>query len=784
MHKNLFSSPKIGSLLASAFLMLAIGTLPAHGFCPSNGVRCAGGIFGITHEDITRQAVKTIDAEFFGKSDLTMGMKHALDVIVEADAKVDKDQKTASKHFDGESFLTGKGRILNLSDAIVRGLQNDQAEASRQVLGSLLHTLQDFYSHSNWIESGGVGAYSALWQPSIPISPLAGKLTDTCQACDSTGCSSNLITQLLTSGYFAGFLSSEDEKPQTPRKCRHGGLADFSSGPDGGINKDTLLPGFSPHFEFHSLAASSAVAATEDYLRYLRTRLTERQLEQLLGVGPTLAMAIDTTGSMGEEIDGVRDQAIQIVDARLGTDEEPSLYVLSPFNDPGIGPLTVTSDPEVFKAAINALSAAGGGDCPELAMSGMLAALNASDEGELFLWTDADAKDSSLLGNVLGLAGSKNIQIYPLLFGTCGSAATRKDKALTVDPAYTRLANETGGQLFLLSPGEAGQITRLADAVVRANAVDLLAVTDTLASASKTYMVPIDSTLTRVTFVLTGTTDLRLVRPGGTSVQPTDPDVQVTTVSSGTVITILHPVSGAWQVTAAGTASTSYSLAVKGEGTLSLDRFDFVEVGGGGHQGYFVIEGLPVVGDTITAAAALSGPFASVQLELHDRAGNLLSLLNLTPEAGGDPTQLFGPVSLPSQPFVVYARGTDTTGKTFQRVLVKSIAPQTLRVLAPIPADLPAGGVMTYTFEVKNSGPSGTFRVIASDDRGFVTSALPAQLDLAKNRKAKVSVQLTIPPGTLPGTSDTLTVSVESLTAPGVRNFAVVDSLVASPPAP
>jgi von Willebrand factor A domain-containing protein 7 len=125
MRKKLFFSPKIGGLFTSALLMLAIGTLPAHGFCPSNGWRCAGEISGITHEDITRQAVRTIDAEFFGKPDLTMGMKHALDVIVEADAKVDKDQKTASKHFDGESFLTGKGRILNLSDAIVRGLQND-----------------------------------------------------------------------------------------------------------------------------------------------------------------------------------------------------------------------------------------------------------------------------------------------------------------------------------------------------------------------------------------------------------------------------------------------------------------------------------------------------------------------------------------------------------------------------------------------------------------------------------------------------------------------------------
>ena len=51
---------------------------------------------------------------------------------------------------------------------------------ARQLLGQLLHTLQDFYSHSNWIELGKkdinerIGIYEDL-------GPVAGKDEATCK---------------------------------------------------------------------------------------------------------------------------------------------------------------------------------------------------------------------------------------------------------------------------------------------------------------------------------------------------------------------------------------------------------------------------------------------------------------------------------------------------------------------------------------------------------------------------------------------------------------------------
>src|SRR5262245_44951467 len=137
-------------------------------------------------------------------------------------------------------------------------------------------------------------------------------------------------------------------------------------------------------------------------------------------------------------------------------------------------------------------------------MGGMLQGLSASDDGGvMFMFTDASAKDSALAGNVASLAVSKDVKVFPVLFGSCSP----------IDPGFVRVANESGGQLFFLSRAEAGTITQLEDFVVRSNAVDILSVADTLVGAPKTYVVPVDSTLARVTFTLSSSVAMTINRP-------------------------------------------------------------------------------------------------------------------------------------------------------------------------------------------------------------------------------------------------------------------------------
>jgi len=54
-------------------------------------------------------------------------MRAAIKEIVDANTEVDEDQKTAAKHFDGESFPEGQARIIRLRNDIITSLQKDDA---------------------------------------------------------------------------------------------------------------------------------------------------------------------------------------------------------------------------------------------------------------------------------------------------------------------------------------------------------------------------------------------------------------------------------------------------------------------------------------------------------------------------------------------------------------------------------------------------------------------------------------------------------------------------------
>jgi hypothetical protein len=674
------------------------------------------------------------------------------------------------KHFDGESFVAGKERLITLTADIKSRLAAGDGEGARRSLGHALHSIQDFYSHSTFIESGRSGALTSLWNPSQALPEVAGPDAPTCKDCQflllSDGnfffdCSSNVITPALSSGYYGG----EKETPAVTTKCRHGGPFDTGPGPRGGINKDTRFQALSEHAHLHGAAAESAREATRQFIRDLRGQITQRQLELLLGVGPTLVMVIDTSSGMGSLLEPIRSQVLKRVDSRLSTDQEPLRYVLVPFNDPSVGPPTVTDNPDTFKAALSGLSASGGGDCADLSMSGALLALSLADEAtDLFVFTDSEAKDASLAGSVSSLAQSKDARIHTFLFGTCPG----------VSSPYRRVAADTGGQVFQLWASEAEHITHFVDAALRANPVHLLTVTDTSAG-SRSFSVPVDSTVSRVTFSLSGSPLMSLMRPDGSVVGAADPGTELLQLSSAVLVTVLDPPAGTWTITLPPGGESS--LNVLGESPVDLDGFHFVETRGRpGHQGLFGIEGLPVLLLPTTARAELSGSIRSARVELWSKAGSLLRTLPLTPEEQGHPLELFGTIELPTSPFNVYVTGTLANGERYQRALSKQLQPQPVRVFAPPSQQLLPGKQTTYRFTIKNFGVLDTFRVTASDARGFVSSVSPTTLVLGPGETGAVLVTLNVPPGTAMGMTHTLTVTVESTALAGARNFAVMES--------
>lgn len=793
------------TLAASTALLvtLALSVGSADAFAPTK-LKSLGSN---NHESVTEVSFKALSNEFFSITKLTKPMEKAMKQMTDANAAVDKDQDHTALHFDGENFPGGQSRIVGLFGSVVTDLKAVNAEQARRDLGGALHTIQDFYSHSNWVELGNTGPSPDLGRPGHTLSPVAGLREPTCAQ-------STLITDKLTSGYYSG----EDRVPVIPNKCRHGGPFDKGAGRDNGINKDLDNQVISPHYTFHAVAAAAATEATQQFIRDIKAQVTQRQLKLLFGVGPTLGMSIDTTGGMGDIIEGVKGQAIQIVKARAGTEEEPSKFVLAPFNDPSTVPVTTTDDPDVFKSAISGLGADGGDDCPEPSMTGMLETVSAMDEGsDLFTFTDAGAKDGGLADSVASLAGSKDIRIYPMLFGACSSgalaapgapaaagtspngpqataAAPPVAAAFTVDPAYTRVARGTGGQVFSLARADAGTITQLADALVRSNAVNLLNVTTPLTGTAHTERVPVDSTLTSVTFSASGADALSqtvvVKRPDGTIVAPGDPGVRFITPSADsapvTIVTVTGPAAGEWTVSLSGFGSTS--LRVTGESTLDLTTFRFLADDGVSTDptrfGVEPIDGFPVAGAPAGADAVLTDGFASARFDLRKPDGTLVQTLSLPRVVDNEFAAL---VTVPSVPFLVYVTGTDVNGKAYQRMQPDLIEPQSVVVTAPPSQSLSPGTPSSFEFSVRNLGTAGTFTATASDDHGYVQSSTPAELTVAAHATGTVTVVLQ-PPATVPdGTTDTLTVSVVWNTQPDVHNFAVLSNAMSAgclPPTP
>ena len=329
-------------------------------------------------------------------------------------------------HFHNEAFDAGSLLISQRLDAAIASAKTEDYKQARESFGALLHSVQDFYSHSNWIEIGhrepnkGIGKYEIL-------GAYAWKGMGTCIDCQGESCRTNILpyileNNILTSGYFSskvfGIGLGQTSKP--PGKCSHGGVNDNTVGFDargGGINKDTSD---SDHGHLHRIAANVAFEATKQILNEYHAAIGTESFGLFLGLASSLQnvsansliIVMDDTGSMEPYIQMAKQVAINIVNTYRNLTYPPSNYILSPFNDPTWGPLTISKSPQDFVTELSKLRANGGGDEPELYYHGIVEALKVCEVGSsLYAFTDAPAKDAYLKGQAVQLAQDKSVTI-------------------------------------------------------------------------------------------------------------------------------------------------------------------------------------------------------------------------------------------------------------------------------------------------------------------------------------------------------------------------------------
>lgn len=297
---------------------------------------CHGGITGHAIRQISYEYLNvTTEEEFIEKLTIPLWTKHVavVEVIGKFNDNVDTDPETKNNpqfHFDAERFIRGNNLLLTSQELILNSIRNGQYSTAREQLGTYLHTHQDFYSHSNWIEMNGTNAYKLLGEINAFYNNNVATINmSTCLNCQKPckecpyECVNNIIPllnqeKIFTSGYYVD--QSEDGKP-VPKptnvlKCSHGNILDKTSDIPalGGINKDMKTSVLSPHYYNQEKAANAAIQSTYLFLKKL-WHLTETKSDNISHFGRLLELVpnqqslifiIDLSNSMNNSIDRIK----------------------------------------------------------------------------------------------------------------------------------------------------------------------------------------------------------------------------------------------------------------------------------------------------------------------------------------------------------------------------------------------------------------------------------------------------------------------------------------------
>ncbi|KAG5285814.1 hypothetical protein AALO_G00007750 [Alosa alosa] len=701
---------------------------------------------------------------------------------------------SAPHHFDDETFVEGQEVVAQASAAVKAAVKHGSFISARISLGAACHTLQDFYSHSNWIEMGNRVPFSQLIRPDMPLDNLAGPDRATCRNCTGGNCTNNILPdvlqeKILTSGYFSLFSSA---KPAG--KCSHGGSFDRTSGQDpvGGINKDDTSES---HGHLHLQAAEVAINATMELLEDIRLATSDKDFLRLVGMSQSslLSFVIDTTGSMADDIAEAKRVSFSVIDLKRGTQEEPSEYILVAFNDPGFGPLIRTSDADVFKQEINKLNAAGGGDIPEMCLSGLLLALTAAPpSSDIFVFTDAPAKDAELKTTVTALIESTKSKVTFMLTGTSSSARRRRSgspvsRALSDADAqlYRDLAQASGGQAIEVSKSSLPNATVVIEDTSTSALVTLLQAVRTPVRAEN-FSFLLDETVSNVTVYITGSSSpaFTLNSPTGESQNHGVPEGPLGTIQRvGNLQRVqlnAHNRTGLWDITINSTAK--FTVKVTGQSSINF-LFNFVEAFGGAHGDFSLKQSRPSIGKNATLLMSVTGSDSLKVTELALVPVSGSGVVNGTVEAIGGGDFLVTIEELPAGDFTVHLKG-ETSGVSrssptlFQRQSSTQLRASSVAVTASVNSTLEPGATITVPFIVETNTTAGSYIIRARNDRGFSSSS-PSSLTLEVGGRAEGTVTLTAPSDTLSGTDVTLTIEAE---APGAidSNYVVVSFVVAS----
>ncbi|XP_053159970.1 von Willebrand factor A domain-containing protein 7-like [Hemicordylus capensis] len=662
----------------------------------------------------------------------------ALQEIIDGNNQVEVHHAGDSSYFfHCEEITKSVAQLRALRKSMLSSLKKNALEAARISAGKALHVLQKFYSNTNWVELGETEPYEFLINEESDAYPIASPSEATCDDCFTQilgrySCRDNiLVHNQLTSGY--KITATCKSKPRG--KCGHGGKDDVTQNqpPTGGINKETSSALFSPHHYLHQKAAELAILATRNFFvsdeASLLYQLEDRKMFQRFFSleGYSLTFSIDTTGSMNDDIEAVKTTCLNIIKKHESTPDKPFNYILVPFNDPDVGPSQLTNNTDEFKSYISALKVSGGDDCPEMSLSGLKLAVQESLlRSQIYIFTDASAKDESIKNEVMLLLKEKSSVANFILTGECSRRKRRSTASgRRYANVYEELAAYSGGQYVKTTKNELHKVLGILE--LSLNAAPVKVARGRLHGTRFTF--PVDETLKEITVSVKslGFYGFRVTVLQPSGAPPTSAYSLVNTVNHKVVKVPSIEERGEWSVSLS--PSGSYEVEIGGKSLLDFS-YQIMQK----QKEYMLpVQGQPVKGTNYTVSMRLMGDAEGAQIQrLVSVSGTgtpIESLsLNQTSDAIGNVLAVTSvPFSAPTT--LLKMEGLSPENLPFSRISSDPINTESVQILS-LPdqkSTVSPGENLDLSVLVVNDGAAASFSFNVWDDLGLLRGFTPTR---------------------------------------------------------
>ncbi|XP_023814399.1 hemicentin-1 [Oryzias latipes] len=378
----------------------------------------------------------------------------------------------------------------------------------------------------------------------------------------------------------------------------------------------------------------------------------------------SLAFVFDVTGSMYDDLKQVIEGASRILEKTLSRRTRPiKNFILVPFHDPEIGPVSITTDPKRFQQDLQELFVQGGGDCPEMSIGAIKKALEVSLPGSfIYVFTDARAKDYRLKRDVLQLVQLRQSQVVFVLTGDCG------DRSQPGYRAYEEIAATSSGQIFHLDKQQVNEVLKWVEETVQAMKVHLLSSNHDRAQENK-WEVPFDPSLREVTVSLSGPApQIELSDPFGRVVGEEQGLKELLNIpNSALVVNLKFPRPGSWKLKVS--CSGRHTLRVTGVSNLDFRAgFSTISVSKFNQTRERPVKGLPA--HVLLKCTGLKPPGFLSHVELMSGSGRSLRTIPvpLPYDLGQQGLWSLPEFRTPPQSFFLKITGKDEEGFRFQRL--------------------------------------------------------------------------------------------------------------------